>query len=215
MNLITKEVIQAGKNNDNISGIAMIRNYGIALTKKGSEYEQGTLLAGIEIGFKAWNDSAAFNSLKREDYTNMPCIIMGKFNEFNGQMSLIIDSVQAVDGYTIDQFLPVKYNIDAYWSSLQNLVNSQVSDKAKDIASKVLFANESLAHDFQLEFAAMTYHDNCKSGLLAHTYKVVANTNYLIQVYPKTIERDGAISQDKKDLLILGALFHDIGKTER
>jgi 3'-5' exoribonuclease len=213
MQIITKEMLKTGRNGQDISGVILVRNYGIQLTKKNEEYVTGTLESEVDMPFKAWGNSTAFSELKKNNYTNVPTYISGKFNEFNGQMSIIIDTAQAVEGYTQDQFMPIKYNAEAYWQAMINLVKAKVSEYAYSLADRVLFSNKEVADSFKVQFAASSHHDNCKSGLLAHTYKVLSNVNYILSSYPKLVKKaDGTVNQDKVDVLFIGALLHDIGK---
>lgn len=213
MQILTKEIIKACSDGQDIAGVALVKTYSTQLTKKGDEFETGTLLAGDETAFKAWGNSVAFSELKNHDYTNVPAYISGKINDYMGNRCIIVNTIQAVEGYTIDQFLPIRYNMDAYWNTLVSTVKAKVSDYAYSLADRVLFSNKEVADAFKVQFAASSHHDNCKSGLLAHTLKVVSNTLYIIQSYPKLVkDAEGAPSQAKIDLLVLGALFHDIGK---
>lgn len=213
MNVITQETLQTMKPNQQISGILLVTGYGIQLTKNNKEYIAGNLQSGVTVPFKAWGNSSAFSKLKNEDYQNVPTYIVGTIDGYGGTNSIILDSVQAVDGYTPDQFFPIKYNIDAYWDALKANMSKKVSEKGMKICNEILFDNAKMADRFKNEFAAMSHHDNCKGGLLAHTYKVVSNTANIIAQHPDLCKRDGVANQDFVDLLMIGALFHDIGKT--
>lgn len=213
MVVINKQMLEQGTNNSNIAGVILVKNYGTALTKNNKEYQSGILMAGTEIQFKAWDNSSAFKELKDNDYSNVVAYIQGKFNEFNGQMSLIIDTVQAVEGYEVSQFLPVKYNTQAYWDALVKTVTAKLSPFALQLANKVLFENEEVAEKFKTEFAAASHHDNCVSGLLAHTFKVISGVSHIVSNYPALVKKsDGTPDTDRLDVLYLGALFHDLGK---
>ena len=212
MAIITKEQIQGAVDSTSVVGEILVRNYQTALTKKGDEYITGTLLGGAEIQFKAWNNSAAFNMLKRNDYSNTPVQIMGKYNKYMDTMSIVLDSVTAVEGLTIDQFLPTKYNVDAYWNALQQIGKQKLSEFAYSILDKVLLSNKEVADRFKIEFAAMSHHDNCKSGLLAHTVKVVSNLNFMLTAYPNILRGTDEEKKSQTDLYFLGAILHDIGK---
>lgn len=189
-----------------------MKDYSIQKTKNGKEYVNGKLMSGVTISFKAWGNSSAFTKLKTEAYENVPSYITATGDDFGGTMSLVVDSVQAVDGYTPDQFFAVKYNIDAYWEALKNLIATQVSSQGQALCNKVLFENAEVAERFKVEFAAASHHDNCKGGLLAHTYKVVALTRGVVTQYPALVTRDGQPQASLVDLLYIGALFHDLGK---
>lgn len=218
MNIITQEQLRTLTGGQNISGIVLIKEYSIQLTKNGSEYVTGVLQSGTDKPFKAWSNSSAFRELKNAAYENVPAYIVGNGDDYGGQTSIVLNSVQAVDGYTPDQFFPVKYNIEAYWEALRNLVASEVTPKGLELCNKILFNNPNISDRFKVEFAARTHHDNCKGGLLAHTYKVVALVASIVKQYPTLISGAGATSEahtpnsDFHDLLCIGALLHDIGK---
>ena len=190
----------------------LIKDYKIALTKNGKEYILGNIQSGMDMGFKAWGSSTAFTKLKKEDYQNVPTCITGTVDDYGGVISLVVENVQAVEGYTVDQFFPIKYNEEAYWNALVQQIQSRVSEKGMELCNTILFNNEELVKRFRVEFAAMSFHDNCKSGLLAHTYKVLSNMAHVIGQYQNIINKDGN-PDDYKDLLYIGVLLHDIGKT--
>ena len=208
-NVITSDMLKGGKKGQGVAGLILCRSYSVSLTKSGKEYIQGTMQSGIEIPFKAWGNAEAFVKLKNEEYAGQVCLIQGTFDDYGGTFSLIIQDINAVDMTDLSLFLPERYNADIYWNGLVNLVKANVSEKGFAIANETLFANEEVANAFKIEFAASGHHDNCKSGLLAHTYKVVYYVTNVIQMYPNLAE-----TADVKDILWLGALFHDIGKTK-
>lgn len=213
MNIITQDQLKNLVAHQAINGIVLIKDYSIQTTKNKKEYIVGKIQSGIDISFKAWGDSAAFTKLKTEAYENMPSYIVAQGDDYGGTMSLVLDTVQAVDGYTPDQFFAVKYNIDAYWEALKKTVASSVTPKGLELCNKLLFENEELATRFKVEFAARSHHDNCKGGLLAHTYKVVALSNHVKALYPAIFTKSGVVEPNMVDLFFIGALMHDIGKT--
>ena len=208
MAIITQEMLQRNNGKNPVQGVILCRNYSIQLTKTGKEYVQGELYSGVGVPFKAWSTSSAFNHLKNEDFSNTPVYISGTFDDYGGTQSIVVDTVQAVSDFNPEDFLPIKYNIDAYFTALINLTKSKVSEKAFSLLDKVLFSNQGVAERFKVEFAAMSHHDNCKGGLLAHTYKVVNNSIFILNSYQQLTKG----SQDYVDLIIVGATLHDIGK---
>lgn len=209
-NIITQEILKTARQNSAVRGVILCKNYSVQLTKTGKEYISGELQSGVSIQFKAWGNSKAFSKLKDENYVGLPVFIQGEFDNFGGTNSITITDIVAVEGFTSDQFLPIKYNIDAYFTGLIALVQSKLSEKAMKYANKVLFENKEVADRFKIEFAASSHHDNCKGGLLAHTYKVVSFASSIIKTYPTLLGTENI--SDTQDLVILGALLHDIGK---
>lgn len=212
MNIIPQDFLKGLTHGQGLNGIILIKDYSVQLTRTNKEYIVGKLQSGIEVPFKAWGSSGAFTRLKAEAYENVPAYIVATSDEYNGVMSIVLESVQAVDGYTPDQFFPIKYNIDAYWETLQKTVASGVTPKGMELCNKVLFENAQVADRFKVEFAARSHHDNCKGGLLAHTYKVVTMVRSVLAQYPGLSAKAGVQDSDVRDLLYIGALLHDVGK---
>lgn len=212
MNIISQEQFKKLNAGQAINGVVLIKDYSVQTTRNGKEYITGKLQSGVDMSFKAWGNSVAFTKLKNEAYENVPAYIVAQGDDYGGVMSLVLDSVQAVEGFTPDQFFPVKYNIEAYWEALKKLVASAVTPKALEICNKVLLENEEVAERFKVEFAARSHHDNCKGGLLAHTYKVVSMMQRVISVYPGIVAKAGVQDPNMTDLLYVGTLLHDVGK---
>lgn len=213
MNIISQETLKNGQNKNAVSGVILVNNYSTALTKNGKEYITGTLQSGIDISFKAWGNTNAFTELKNNDYNNVPSYISGTFDTYGGSVSIIVDTISAIEGYTPDMFYLIKYNMDAYLDALKQIVNKRLSEKGQKYANAILFDNKEVLDRFKVEFAAKSHHDNCKSGLLAHTYKVCGNLNHLFNMYPNIIKKANEENpSDFQDLCMLGALLHDIGK---
>lgn len=197
-----------------VSGVMLLSNYNVALTKTNKEYFTGNFLSGVKVPFKSWGNSTAFSKLKAEEYTNTPVLVRGSIDNFGGVGSIIVEDVTAVSEFTADQFLEQRYNVDSYYDALIKLVANNVSEKAMTLVNTVL--TDDLKSLFKMEFAATSHHDNCKGGLLAHTYKCVSLLNWTLTTYPTLYSlptEDGlAPSQDRKDLLFIGTLLHDLGK---
>lgn len=198
-----------------VNGVILVSDYRVALTKNNKEYISGSLKSGSTVSFKAWGNSTAFTKMKTEEYSNIPVFIRGTVDVYNDVGSIILDDISAVEGYTADQFLEQKYNAEAYYNALYKLLEANLSPKALELYNKILTGE--VLENFKYEFAASSHHDNCKSGLLAHTYKCLSLMNWLVTTYKgvSSLPSDTGLvfSQDRKDLLFLGTVLHDIGKT--
>lgn len=207
-NIISPDFLKAGTHGTAVTGVVLIKDYKITLTKQGKEYIAGNIASGIQVPFKAWGSSVAFTKMKAEDYINVPCLIQGTFDDYQGSMSIIIDSVTAVADYKPEDFLPIKYNIDGYYTGLVSFCQKVLSSEGYALLDKILFSNSDIVERFKLEFAAKSHHDNCKGGLLVHTYKVLNSIYSILNMY-KGLHDD---NQKIKDLYYLGTVLHDIGK---
>lgn len=193
-------------NGDAVSGIILLKDVVRATTKNGKPFFHGSVCSGTDVSFKAWDNSEAFKMLEREDLAGKVVYISGNWSEYMGVFSIILDTVMTnAELVAIDpmNFIESKYNIDAYWSGLQNIMKSTLTEKGMLLANKFLFENEEVANAFKVEFAAKSHHDNCKAGLLAHTYKVCYLMQVTLNLYKDIVD---------KDLVMLGVLLHDIGK---
>ncbi len=79
-----------------------------------------------------------------------------------------------------------------------------VRDKHLRAVLAVFFSDEDFVARFKSSPASMWYHSNWIGGLVEHTLKVVEMCEYLAKQYPKL----------DHDLLVSGALLHDVGKVE-
>ncbi len=193
-------------NGDAVSGIILLKDVVRATTKNGKPFFHGSVCSGTDVSFKAWDNSEAFKMLEREDLAGKVVYISGNWSEYMGVVSIILDTVMTnAELVAIDpmNFIESKYNIDAYWSGLKNIMKSTLTEKGMLLANKFLFENEEVANAFKVEFAAKSHHDNCKAGLLAHTYKVCYLMQVTLNLYKDIVD---------KDLVMLGVLLHDIGK---
>lgn len=216
ISVITEQMLRSGKDGETCYGILLLKSYTRKLTKNDKPYFEGKIQSGSAIlPIKVWNGSAAFSKMDSEDYTNMVCMITGEYNQYQGNISVVISDIAAVSGYTPEQFYEVKYNKVAYKDALIKLCEQYVSEKGMALLNKMLFQNEDVIERFCSEFAASGHHDNCLSGLLVHTYKVSWLMSWMLATYPEIcLKEDGSKDADKRDLYMIGAVMHDIGKID-
>lgn len=199
-------------------GVALIKGYSIKLTRTGSEYIEGQIQSGDIVYFKAWGSSNAFKQLKAQDFTSAVVHVDASVDEYNGLISLILDDVEPALGFNASDFLPEKYSIESYSNSFKNLLREQLSDKGFALIDKMLLRDTELMHSFEEQFAASSHHDNCKGGLLAHTFKGLCILRWVLSTYPYLsciLENDNWVhSSDRVDLLVIGFALHDIGKVK-
>lgn len=215
--MVTQEMLKSiqGRDGQPVNGAVLMGDYSVSLTKNGKEYISGKLRSGEQVQFKVWNNSAAFGVLKNQDCRGKIVCITSFVDGYNGVYGLTLDSVRLLPDseFTVDMFLPTRYNIPAYADALFKRASDKISANGMSVLNAVLFNNEPLLQRFEMEFAASSHHDNCKGGLLAHTYKVFNLMVFVITQYPELVSTDGAVDQYTTDLLYIGSILHDIGKT--
>lgn len=206
MSILEKAELVKKNDGTYVKGYVYIKNYSKQPTKNGGYYLGGSLEAKGTMNFKVWGTADCFDEMDKYDYQNQVCFVSGKVNVYNGSYSLVIETCKAVKeepGLTASEFYESRYDVDAYWNTLVSTVKKNVSAEAFEVFETV--CNVDVREKFKTEFAAVLHHDNCRSGLLAHTAKVVKLCT-IVKIYPNVIERVG------RDLLFVGASLHDIGK---
>jgi 3'-5' exoribonuclease len=126
---------------------------------------------------------------------------------YNDKLQLLLDSVQrwgeAVD--PADFIRASRRDPEEMMSELRSLL-AQVTCPQLSRLLSVFFDDEDFTAKFREAPAARRVHHACVAGLLEHTLNVTRNCAALADLYPENI-RD-------RDLLITGAVLHDVGKVE-
>ena len=211
MDIITKEQLTNLNENDFVKGCVCIIDY--SLTKK----ENTSFVSGKiktidgEFNFITFSNQNAFIPLQDFNFRGKACYIEGTVNKYNG-VGIRMLSVKETNEYDANDFECSKYNKDELSNNLENLLVRNISEKGMELLDILLFKNE-IYEKFCTAYAATSFHDNCKSGLLAHTYKMLQILEYILNIYPNLLKFKDKDEQDIKDLIFIGATLHDIGKT--
>lgn len=187
-----------------IEGMIYVKSYAVRPTKSGNKYIDGVAEMKGTVTFKVWS-GVAFDEMDRHDYQGLVCYVTAKVNEYNGNKGLVLTTIRALEegAYDVSEFFEERYNTEAYWKAMRDLVAGSCSAEALEIYDEVF---RGIENRFKVEFAARTHHDAVRSGLLAHTYKVAYIMSCVIRNYSFIVSRCSV------DALILGCCFHDIGK---
>lgn len=162
-----------------------------------------------EITAKYWGDrniasvQTLYNTFKKGDVIRLT----GTVSEYMGNLEL---GISKVDGNIIEKSKKFALkdfvessprDIDEMLIELGNVIKTVKGPNLKTLLDAV-FKDEIFISKFKLMPASMMYHQNCIGGLLEHTLNVVKICETIYRIYP-TLDRD---------LLIAGALLHDVGK---
>ena len=217
MEIIKQEELENLIAGQTMQGVVLVTSYAVKVSKSGREYIDGKLQSGTTVKFRVWTDRPAFEKMKINDLTNKPCEIKGTVDEYNGAYSIIITDIIEAPEFKIGMFMPVFYDVDRWYESLVSMAKQMLSDKGMNLLGSMLFNNPRLVDRLKEEFAAMNHHDNCRGGLLAHTVKMLDLVPGIIDTYPTLVSEKNSSgemveSPDKRDLLVIGCIMHDIGK---
>lgn len=207
--MFTKRDIECMSDGQRVNFMAVFQNIEERLTRNGnSSYLMGNLQCSGAIPYKVWSNAPCFVELKcnADAYKGVVCEIAGKVNVYEGQVSVVIDTCRIPQGSNIPDvmdFYDSKYDVDRYWGLLYGTIQKNCSENAVKVFDLVM---EEFKEPFLKEFGAIYHHDNCKSGLLGHTTKLV-KLESILNMYPEVVKRSGG-----RDVLYIGGALHDIGK---
>ncbi|MBQ3033950.1 MAG: HD domain-containing protein [Deferribacterales bacterium] len=130
--------------------------------------------------------------------------VTGVLQTYNGASQLKVFDMEKVDGANTDEFLP-KSDKDAkeMGDELKKILDKHIkSSYFKELANKFL-NDENVFGNFLRKPAAKSVHHAYIHGLLEHTLSMMKLSILIADYYGKDIN---------KELLLMGALFHDSGK---
>lgn len=215
MNIIKQSDIISAKHKQPISGVILVMGYEKKMTKGNPPKPtiDGTLCSGVQVALRVWTgDDGTVEKMSGANYSGKVCHIVGEVSIWQGAKSIVVTGIEAVEGFEPSQFLASKYNIDAYAEAFKKLMANVLSEKGYSLLTKILFSNEAIWSKFKTEFCASKHHDNCKGGLLAHSYRNVYILQFLMGLYPSIFDYKVGEKTDRTDIQYIGTGLHDIGK---
>ena len=196
----------------------VVRDIFVVKIKKGiSEYKKGysfTLIltdsSGKSIDYKYWGGSdetkvkQIYDSIKNDSVIHLS----GQVSSYQGKLQISSDEQNQIrvlekGEYNEEDFIKkTKKDVEILYLNLKSHI-----DKITNASLKLLLTSifrEEIEEKFKRHPAAISIHHNWIGGLLEHTLEVVKYCKLSKEMFPNLDE----------DLLITGALLHDIGKLE-
>lgn len=206
--MLCKEDLSEFNNGMYVDGCVLMQSMQILPTKNGGQYISGNFQAKGQVAYKVWSSDTAFGKLSthKDEYIGNVCRIRGKVDNYGGILSVIISDLDVVDinegSVNKVDFMEDVYDASQWEDTLFKVLRKYCSEEVVTLFENIIAPYRD---NFLYEFAAVSHHDNCKSGLLAHTTKVVRLAT-LIKMYPEIMNRVSP------DLLFIACALHDIGK---
>ncbi len=150
-----------------------------------------------------WDPPAGNEAVKQDDLV----FVRGSVSDYHGPQVVVAD-LRKLDPSTVNRafFQVVSERDPSEMMAELNLVMDQdVKDRHLKSLLEEFFADSEFAGLYAAAPAARTIHHNCVGGLLEHTLEVIAICRNLAILYPGRINLE---------LLLTGAILHDIGKIE-
>ena len=195
--------IETLKEGMHVSDVYLCKTKQIALTKAGKEY--GSLILQDKTGTvdaKIWDlGSPGICDFEALDYV----FVEADVTVFQNMNQLNVKRIRrAEEGeYMPANYLPVsKKDIGRMYMELTKYITTIKNPKLRALAASFFIDDKNFARAFQFHSAAKSVHHGFVGGLLEHTLSVVKISDFMASQYPVI----------NRDLLIVAAMFHDIGK---
>ncbi len=193
---------------DIVKCIYLVRSASKGNTAKGDAYWSLKLADNTgQIDSKIWAPLAnQFDALKGGDFISIEAGVQS----YKDTLQLVINSARVLDKDEIEKLDLALYTIaspipkEDLKKELDSLIKENISYKPWAKFIDYMMKDERIAPYFDTAPAAKAMHHAYLHGLLEHTLGVAKVCVTMANLYP----------QVDKELLIVGALFHDIGKIE-
>ena len=192
------------KENEKISEIYIVSEKQLRPNKKGNLYLQFNLSdkTGTMCGF-IWSvtDVSAYD-FESGDYVRAE----GTTQRFQGTLQFIAKSLTKVDAGSVDpaEFVRVQaIDIPKAQSRLRELLQSITDPNLRNLADCFLI-DDTFIDVFSKTPAGVKLHHAYPGGLLEHSLQMMETAVRIADLYPVL----------NRDLLLIGAFLHDIGKTK-
>ena len=192
--------ISSKANGETVKGIIYVKTVEIKVAKNGKKYIQGLLADKKELAlYKVWGEY--METFQNAKSVSAILEVEGKVNVFNDTASLIITHAVPSSAYRLSDFVD-GHDKEKIEQEFYTINESLLSPNAMDLLNQLL--QGKVKERFFLEYAGMTMHDACPSGVANHTLKMLKLARTLI-------ENDTRLAP-YTDLIVLGIDLHDIGK---
>ena len=171
------------------------------------EYDGGTRL-DLELSDKTgsvpgvvWDDA---NLIRQQINKGDIVKVKGRLLSYRDMPQLRIDKIrQAVDGeFDPESFIPTtSKDINALKAHVKELIES-IKNPYLLRLGKLIFENDQFMKEYTRSPAGMKWHHPYLGGLLEHSVGVTEICNFVAEKYQEL----------NRDLLVLAALLHDVGK---
>lgn len=190
------------KERDRVESIFLVRDKITAMAKNGKPYMTLKMMdRSGEVEGRIWDRVDYFSSLfEKDDFI----LVNAKASVYMGKMQLIVQDLKKIEENLVNlgDFLPVSQrSIAAMRHELDDILESLTNPHIEALL-RAFFDDPSFFALYSRAPAAKAMHHVFLGGLLEHSLAVVGLAFDVAVRYP----------QVNRDLLICGALLHDIGK---
>lgn len=204
---LTNEPIGSLEEGDSVTGFALVTKKELRQDKNGRDYLNMEVVdASGPMVAKVWSDSPAL----REEFSRHDFVAYrGSVHRFRDQLQLNIKECRRVTeadrehGFEEALIIPsTKYNVSELDRRLHEIYSQEIERPV--LGQLAAAALDAYGDQLREHPAAKTIHHAYRGGLLEHT---VSMAELAIQICGHYTELD-------RDLILIGVLFHDLGKLQ-
>jgi len=208
-----KQSINLLKDGDSVDDIFVVKIKKSIMPYKGG-MKFGFMLvlsdsSGASLEYKYWGgeDEEKVKEVHNTINEDSVIAIKGVVSTFNGKLQVCADDMsylKVLDSSEYDaDFVPVaKRDLDEMELELKTVMASIVNEQLRRLLA--LIFDETLMKKFKTHPGAIQIHHNWIGGLMQHTLEIISLCETCIKLNPSL----------DRDLLLTGAILHDIGKLE-
>ena len=192
------------RENDNVDTVFLVKSKSLAVGRTGKPYLSVSLMDKTgDMEGRVWDDAERFASgFETDDFA----AVKAKAVSYMGKLQLKITSIRRVDDSeaALGDFLPIaKRDPEKMFADLKDIV-STTKDKFLKALIRSIMDDKTISANLKTAPAAKGMHHVYIGGLLEHVLSLCKLVDLVSGHYGKEINRD---------LLLAGAVLHDIGKT--
>lgn len=190
------------RDRDQVSSVFLVKDKTMAMAKNGKPYMTLHLMDKTgEIEGRIWDNVDVISArFEKDDFIS----VQSKASVYLGKMQLIISELSKVPESEVNlpDFLPESERDGAEMvAELGTLVSSLADEHLRKLLY-AFFGDPGLMDLYRLAPAAKGMHHVYLGGLLEHSLSVAKLVDAVVPLYPGL----------NRDLLVAGALLHDVGK---
>ncbi|MDD3088510.1 MAG: HD domain-containing protein [Candidatus Omnitrophica bacterium] len=198
-----KKFISEFKFNEQVDSFFMLLKKELKMTKYDKPYLQLTLSDRTgKIEGRLWDDAARFNEMADAgDVAH----VKGVVEKYREEKQLKVDLLAKADerAFRFEDMVRVAQNRDKVEADIRMILEGFTNPWLKSLAEAFL-GDTALMAAFRDAIGGKMWHNAYIGGLMEHTYEVMCIVERMAGLYP----------QMSRELALMGAFMHDIGKIE-
>lgn len=197
-----RQTVQSLKDKENVDSLFLVKEKTVAIGKNGRPF------MGLQLGDSTGTIDARLwdrvDELSREFEIGDVLKVKGQVQLFQNRKQLIVHKLERVDSSTVnfEEFIPkASRNTEDMLAELTQMVRTMRNDNLRQLILDTLEDPEIRPKILRAP-AAKSIHHAWDGGLLEHILSICKIMDFMGTHYPFL----------NRDLLLFGAIFHDIGK---